>query len=116
MKRLQKTLSKDRKKLFNDEIVERSIFIMINEASRCLEEGIVNDPKIIDFAMITGTGFPPYRGGICAYANDVGIDYVVERLKVYENRYGERFEPSQLLLELNKQNKDFNTGDALWKH
>ena len=46
-------------KFFNDEeILERCLYIMINEASRCLEENIVTDASIIDFAMITGTGFP----------------------------------------------------------
>jgi 3-hydroxyacyl-CoA dehydrogenase/enoyl-CoA hydratase/3-hydroxybutyryl-CoA epimerase len=105
------------KKAFNEkEIIERCMFIMVNEASRCLEEGIVNDPKIIDFAMITGTGFPPYKGGICAYANDMGISYVVDELKKYEKVFGERFKPSLLLEKLNKENKDFKTGEELWKH
>ncbi|WP_298754664.1 3-hydroxyacyl-CoA dehydrogenase NAD-binding domain-containing protein [uncultured Arcobacter sp.] len=112
---VSKLLSSNRKTFTDKEIIERCMFIMINEASRCLEEGIVNDPQIIDFAMITGTGFPPYKGGICAYANDMGISYVVDELKKYEKSYGERFKPSLLLEKLNKENKDFKTGEELWK-
>ena len=48
-------------KLSDEEIVQRCLYIMINEASRCLEENIVTDASIIDFAMITGTGFPAFR-------------------------------------------------------
>ena len=104
-------------KILNDEdIINRCIFIMINEASRCLEEGIVDDPNIIDFAMITGTGFPPYKGGLCTLANKIGIKNVVKSLEKYERAYGERFKPSSLLLKLQEQDKDFNTGETLWKH
>ncbi len=104
-------------KILNDEdIINRCIFIMINEASRCLEEGIVDDPNIIDFAMITGTGFPPYKGGLCTLANKIGIKNVVKSLEKYEKSYGERFKPSSLLLKLQEQDKDFNTGETLWKH
>lgn len=104
-------------KILNDEdIINRCIFIMINEASRCLEEGIVDDPTIIDFAMITGTGFPPYKGGLCTLANKIGIKNVVKSLEKYERTYGERFKPSSLLLKLQEQDKDFNTGETLWKH
>lgn len=104
-------------KIIDDkEIIERCIYIMINEASRCLEEGIVEDANIIDFAMITGTGFPPYKGGLCALANELGINHIVTRLLEYEKEYGERFTPSNLLVRLNEANEDFNTGEAQWKH
>jgi 3-hydroxyacyl-CoA dehydrogenase/enoyl-CoA hydratase/3-hydroxybutyryl-CoA epimerase len=103
-------------KIIDDkQIVERSIYIMINEASRCLEEGIVSDPNIIDFAMITGTGFPPYKGGLCALANELGINHIVTQLEKYQTEYGERFTPSNLLVKLNEANEDFDTGEAQWK-
>lgn len=97
------------------EVIERCIYIMINEASRCLEENIVTDASIIDFAMITGTGFPPYKGGLCAYANEIGINKIIESLEKFEEQYGERFKPSELLKKLQKNKKDFNTGEELWK-
>lgn len=108
-------LDNNNKIITENEIVERCIYIMINEASRCLEEGIVDDANIIDFAMITGTGFPPYKGGLCALANDLGIEHIVKRLQAYERDYGNRFSPSNLLLKLASENKDFNTGEKLWK-
>ncbi|UTJ07680.1 3-hydroxyacyl-CoA dehydrogenase NAD-binding domain-containing protein [Arcobacter roscoffensis] len=109
-------LDKKSKILDDEDIINRCIFIMINEASRCLEEGIVDDPNIIDFAMITGTGFPPYKGGLCTLANKIGIKNLVKSLEKYEKTYGERFKPSSLLLKLQEQDKDFNTGETLWKH
>jgi len=115
-KNVTSLLDNNTKIVDDKEIVERCIYIMINEASRCLEEGIVEDPNIIDFAMITGTGFPPYKGGLCALANELGINHIVTRLLEYEKVYGERFTPSNLLVRLNEANEDFNTGEAQWKH
>ncbi len=96
------------------QIVQRSIYIMINEASRCLEEGIVNSADVINFALITGTGFPPYKGGILNYANDVGLENVLTHLKDFHARYGIRFKPSKLLEALVENKKDFKTGEKLW--
>jgi len=109
-------LDKSSKLITNEEIVNRCIYIMINEASRCLEENIVTDPTIIDFAMVTGTGFPAYKGGLCTLANEIGIEKIVHTLQDYERDYGSRFKPSNLLMKLKEENLDFNTGEALWKH
>ena len=49
------------------------VLLMINEAAMCLEERIVEDPRDVDFAMIMGTGFAPFRGGPLRYADCVGI-------------------------------------------
>ena len=104
-------------KIFEDEqIVQRCIYIMINEASRCLEENIVSDASIIDFAMITGTGFPAYKGGLLSYANDIGLKNILESLRTFEKEYGSRFTPSNLLIKLVEEYEDFETGVDLWKH
>ena len=58
--------------LSREEIQERMVFLMINEAARCLEEQIVAEPADVDFAMILGTGFAPFRGGPLRYADSVG--------------------------------------------
>ncbi len=101
---------------FSDEqIIQRCIYIMINEASRCLEEGVVEDAQVINFALIAGAGFPPYKGGILNYANDVGLENVLNNLNNLKARYGKRFEPSDLLKKLVKEKKDFKTGEELWK-
>ena len=99
-----------------DDIVKRCLYIMINEASRCLEENIVTDASIIDFAMISGTGFPAYKGGLLSYANEIGLKNILDSLRQYQKEYGERFTPSNLLIKLVEQYEDFETGEALWKH
>ncbi|CAM3533049.1 3-hydroxyacyl-CoA dehydrogenase NAD-binding domain-containing protein [Arcobacter aquimarinus] len=104
-------------KIFNDEeILERCLYIMINEASRCLEENIVTEASVIDFAMITGTGFPAYKGGLLSYANEIGLKNILESLRKFEKEYGERFKPSNLLVKLVEEYEDFETGESLWKH
>jgi 3-hydroxyacyl-CoA dehydrogenase / enoyl-CoA hydratase / 3-hydroxybutyryl-CoA epimerase len=109
-------LENNNKIIEDEEIVQRCIYIMINEASRCLEENIVTDAAIIDFAMITGTGFPPYKGGLLSYANEIGLKNILESLRKYEKEYGSRFTPSNLLVKLVEEYEDFETGEALWKH
>ena len=58
-------------------------------------EGIALNSDTIDFAMIMGTGFPPFRGGIMQYADEIGRAKVIERLKHYEQLYGPRFKPAE---------------------
>ncbi len=82
----------------SEEIIERCILPMINEASRCLEEGIVASASEVDLGMIMGTGFPPFRGGLLRYADTLGAKTIVERLKKYQPRFGARFEPAPALV------------------
>ncbi|MEE8589379.1 MAG: 3-hydroxyacyl-CoA dehydrogenase NAD-binding domain-containing protein [Sulfurimonadaceae bacterium] len=91
----------------NEEIIDRTLLIMVNEASRALEEGIVKNAQYLDMAMVMGTGFPPFRGGLLAYADERGIKGVVAKLKDLANAYGERFIPSDLLLEMAKNDTKF---------
>ena len=112
---IEALVNENRRDIKKEEIIQRSMFIMINEAARCLEENIVEDAYIIDFAMITGTGFPPYKGGILEYANTFGINNICKILKTYQKEYGERFRPCDLIVDLTKNKLDFNTGEKLWK-
>ena len=57
------------------------VLLMINEASRCLEERIVDDPRDVDFGMVMGTGFAPFRGGPSRHADRIGIAKVTEDLE-----------------------------------
>jgi len=84
-------------RLSDEEIVDRAVLMMVNEAARCLEEGIVADPASLDIAMVMGTGFAPFRGGVLRYAEERGLKQVVDRLKELEAKYGGRFAPSPLL-------------------
>ncbi len=89
------------------EIIDRTLLIMVNEASRALEEGVVKNARYLDMAMVMGTGFPPFRGGLLAYADKRGIKHIVTKLDYLANRYGERFLPSNLLLEMAKSDSTF---------
>jgi 3-hydroxyacyl-CoA dehydrogenase/enoyl-CoA hydratase/3-hydroxybutyryl-CoA epimerase len=72
---------------------ERLVLPMVNEAVRCLREGVVDDPDLIDAGIIFGTGFAPFAGGPLKYARDRGVDTVVGELTALAERYGERFTP-----------------------
>lgn len=91
----------------DQDIQDRFILIMVNEAARCLEEKVVENPSYLDMALIMGIGFPPFRGGLLRHADKLGIDYVVNRLKQFETIYGSRFAPAPLLLEMQKARKSF---------
>jgi 3-hydroxyacyl-CoA dehydrogenase/enoyl-CoA hydratase/3-hydroxybutyryl-CoA epimerase len=81
-----------------EEIIERCVLPMINEAARCLEEGVVASSSEVDLGMIMGTGFPPFRGGLLRYADTLGAKTIVERLKKYQTRFGARFEPAAAIV------------------
>jgi len=91
----------------DNEIIDRCILTMVNEAAKCLEEGVVKNARYLDMAMIMGTGFPAFRGGVLRYADSIGIDKVVSRLQEFESKIGKRFEVSKLLLEMAKSGEKF---------
>jgi 3-hydroxyacyl-CoA dehydrogenase len=80
-------------------IVDRAVLSMVNEAARVLEDGIVDGPGEVDLGMITGTGFPPFRGGLLRWADALGLPVVLKRLETFERDYGARFEPAQSIRE-----------------
>lgn len=88
-------IKQNNREISDQEIVERVLYVMINEAWRCLQEKIVTDEDTVDLAMIMGTGFPPFRGGLMQYAHEVGPEKIIERLKYYETLYGARFKPAR---------------------
>lgn len=90
-----------------EEMVERCILPMINEAARCLEDGIVPSAAEVDLGMIMGTGFPPFRGGLLRYADHIGVRTIVDRLRKYQDRFGVRFEPSEALLKRAENGQKF---------
>ena len=84
-------------KITAEEIVERCVFSMVNEAARCLEEKVVETPADVDLGMIMGTGFPPFRGGLLRYADAYGVEKIVTKLDALSAKYGMRFTPSEAL-------------------
>jgi 3-hydroxyacyl-CoA dehydrogenase len=76
--------------------VNRVILPMINEAIRCLEEHVCTAAEV-DLAVVAGLGFPPSRGGILHYADEIGLDVVLNELTRLAKHLGNRFWPSPLL-------------------
>ena len=81
----------------NDQIVQRLIYSTINEATLCLEEGVVETVQAVDAAMIFGAGFPPFTGGLLRYADEVGARGIVDTLSGLADEVDSRFEPSATL-------------------
>lgn len=101
-------LSAPTNKLTEKETLERGILIMVNEAALALlEDRIVDRPEQVDLAMIMGTGFPPFRGGLLRYADTLGTKYIANELDIYAARFGKRLTPSQPLANLAKNDRKF---------
>jgi 3-hydroxyacyl-CoA dehydrogenase/enoyl-CoA hydratase/3-hydroxybutyryl-CoA epimerase len=89
------------------DVRDRLVLIMVNEAARALEEQVVEAAEDIDFGMIMGTGWAPFRGGPLRFADSLGIATVVSRLKNLQARVGERFAPCALLSEMAEKGGGF---------
>ena len=89
------------------EIRGRLVLAMLNEAARVLEEGIVQRARDVDLAMIMGTGFPPFRGGLLRFADTIHSRTISSRLEDFEQRYGPRFAAADLIRRLARENRGF---------
>jgi 3-hydroxyacyl-CoA dehydrogenase len=89
----------------SQELLERALYVMVNEAAKILEEGIAQRASDIDVIWVNGYGWPTYRGGPMYYADQVGLDKVLARLKHYEAELGPRFKPAPLLEKLVAEGK-----------
>jgi 3-hydroxyacyl-CoA dehydrogenase/enoyl-CoA hydratase/3-hydroxybutyryl-CoA epimerase len=85
----------------------RMVMLMINEAARCLEEKIVAEPADVDFGMIMGAGFAPFRGGPLRYADSLGAAVVTDALRREAELSGAYFTPCQWLQEMTQTNRRF---------
>jgi 3-hydroxyacyl-CoA dehydrogenase/enoyl-CoA hydratase/3-hydroxybutyryl-CoA epimerase len=90
------------------EVQRRLLYPMINEAAKCLDEGVVREAWAVDLAMVLGTGFAPFRGGPLHTAEAIGLDRVVRDLDELRRTEGERFEPSLLLRKLAAEGQRFH--------
>jgi 3-hydroxyacyl-CoA dehydrogenase/enoyl-CoA hydratase/3-hydroxybutyryl-CoA epimerase len=99
--------SRERPKVAPDEITERCVLAMVNEAARCLEDGILRSPRDGDVGAVFGIGFPPFRGGPFRYVDCVAADAIVQRLDDLQGRYGARFAPADLLVEIARAQRRF---------
>lgn len=85
-------------KLSDNEIALRCVLPMLNEAVRCLDEGIIRSPRDGDIGAIFGIGFPPFLGGPFRYMDQIGIDKLVEMMNKHAEKYGDKFAPCDGLL------------------
>ncbi|WP_448210884.1 fatty acid oxidation complex subunit alpha FadJ [Colwellia sp. MEBiC06753] len=92
-------------KLTPDEIAKRCVYMMLNEAVRCLDEGIVRNARDGDIGAIFGIGFPPFLGGPYRYIDKIGAAEIVSQLNQWTQQYGERFAPCQALITMADNNK-----------
>jgi 3-hydroxyacyl-CoA dehydrogenase/enoyl-CoA hydratase/3-hydroxybutyryl-CoA epimerase len=90
---------RSRRKTSRDEIADRVVLQMVNEAIRCLGEGILRSARDGDIGAIFGLGFPPFLGGPFRYADAIGPRPLLDRLERWHDRFGERWEPAPLLVE-----------------
>jgi 3-hydroxyacyl-CoA dehydrogenase / enoyl-CoA hydratase / 3-hydroxybutyryl-CoA epimerase len=81
-----------------EQIQERLALAMLNEAVRCLEDGVLRSARDGDVGAVMGIGFPPFRGGPFWYIDRAGPRQVLERLRALEDRHGSRFSPAPLLV------------------
>jgi 3-hydroxyacyl-CoA dehydrogenase len=80
---------------------------MVNEAAWALEEDVVDTAGQVDLAMIMGTGFPPFRGGLLRWADSEGLRQILDGLERYEGTLGTRFAPAPMLRGLAEQDGTF---------
>ncbi|GAA5525589.1 fatty acid oxidation complex subunit alpha [Microbulbifer aestuariivivens] len=96
----------ERREFDKDEIVERMMVPMATELARCLEEGIVESPAEADMALIYGIGFPPFRGGIFAWLDKVGMDEFVKMADKYAE-LGELYKPTEQMRKMAAEGKTY---------
>ena len=90
-----------------EEIQRRCVLAMVNEAARCLEDGILRSPRDGDVGAVFGIGFPPFRGGPFRYIDSVGATEIVRQLEELDARFPSRFQPAELLHDLARGGQRF---------
>lgn len=89
---------KPESKLSDNDIALRCVLPMLNEAVRCLDDGIIRSPRDGDIGAIFGIGFPPFLGGPFRYMDQFGLKELVEKMNQFAEKYGDRFAPCDGLL------------------
>jgi 3-hydroxyacyl-CoA dehydrogenase/enoyl-CoA hydratase/3-hydroxybutyryl-CoA epimerase len=91
-----------------EEIQMRCSLQLVNEALHCFGEGILRSARDGDVGAIFGLGFPPFRGGPFRYVDSLGAGEVLKRIRGYEERFGKRWTPAPVLVEMAKSGKKFH--------
>ncbi len=93
--------------LSEKDVAERCVYMMLNEAARCLDEGVIRSARDGDIGAIFGIGFPPFLGGPFRYMDTVGIETVVSKLNQYESEVGDKYAPASVLVSMAESGKTF---------
>jgi 3-hydroxyacyl-CoA dehydrogenase len=101
----------ERRIISDDEILDRCLYVMINEGARILEEGYALRANDIDVIYLTGYGFPAYRGGPMWFADTVGLKKVYQRVSEFHRCHGELWEPAPFLKRLAEEGRTFASLD-----
>jgi 3-hydroxyacyl-CoA dehydrogenase len=101
-----------RRHFSDQEIIERTIYALINEGARVLEEGFALRAADIDVVYVNGYGFPAWRGGPMFYAGRVGLRKIYDRISAFHRELGDRWTPAPLLERLAREGKTFRDFDA----
>lgn len=96
-----------RRDITDEEIVQRTMYALVNEGARILEEGIARRASDIDVIYVNGYGFPAYRGGPLFYADEQGLPAVLATIRRFHEAHGELWQPAPLLERLVAQGKRF---------
>jgi len=94
-----------------EEIVERTIYALINEGAHLLGEGMALRAADIDIVYLNGYGFPAWRGGPMWHASTVGLNHVLDRVRQFRNELGPHWEPAPLLEQLASEGRTFDQYD-----
>ena len=101
-----------RRTFTSEEIIERTIYALINEGARVLDEGVAIRAADIDTVYASGYGFPAYRGGPMFYADRVGLATIHDRIVSFHRAHGQRWAPAPLLARLAREGSTFRDWDA----
>lgn len=100
-----------RVEISEDDIQRRTVYAMLNEAARCLEEGIIRSARDGDVGAVFGIGFPPFRGGPFRYMDSIGIEPLLQQLDDLNVRFPGRFEAASILLQMARSSARFYPQD-----
>lgn len=90
-----------------EDLVDRLMFIQANESAKCYEENVVRSVADTNIGSIFGWGFAPQHGGTLQFINSMGLDKFIERSQELAEKYGERFRPAQIVLDMAAKQKAF---------
>ena len=104
---LKKHFPPTKNPLSQNKMMERMLFVQVIETIRCYEENVVTSVEDANIGSIFGWGFPPLKGGTLQFVNDYGIQEFEKQAQKLAKKYGERFAPPELLIEMAANNQTF---------